>query len=453
MLNKYKILLIIPLLAILGAMVYCGNKVYTLSGQQKEIKQDFATINSITFGLLSVNQWKDKVAVIINKQIQGFNFTPSQQKDLQKEVEQIMNALITKAIAIINKPQKTLVGKLKKAAVKIFVNEKDLRAQVPGFAREIIKQVNKPSSKKRLKRLADSKFKELEQTTFDSSITAERMVRVKMYNKYHVKSDDELNKKTDLLLTSINHNSGVYAYSMLGGALFFLIVWLFLRKQIALHKTLFVLSIFASIILLVVGVSTTMINVEARIQTVDFNLLGQSMVFKNQILFFQSKGILEVVMVLLKTTHVESIVVGALIFCFSILFPVSKVSSALIYSLGHKKWMRGKFIHYFAFDSGKWSMADVMVVAIMMTYLAFNGILDSQLAELNIKNDYLSTVTTNNTSLQPGFIIFLAFVIYSLILSEILKRVVLPAEEKGRHDEEQEEIWCSNESAGVKNTR
>ncbi|MVN21424.1 paraquat-inducible protein A [Mucilaginibacter arboris] len=440
MLNKYKILLIIPLLAILGAMAYCGNQVYTLSNQQKQIKEDFATINSITFGLLSVNQWKDKVAVIINKQIQGFNFTPSQQKDLQKEVEQIMNGLITKAIAIINRPQKTLMGKLKKAAVKIFVNEKELRAQVPGFAREIIKQVNKPSSKRRLKRVVNSKVKQLEQTTFDSSITAERMVRVKMFSKYHVKDDDSFDKKTTAMLTDINHQTGIYAYAMLGGALLFLIIWLFLKKQVALHKTLFVLSIFAAILLLVVGVSTTMINVEARIQTLDFSLLGQNMVFKNQILFFQSKGILEVVMVLLKTTHLESIAVGALIFCFSILFPVSKLSSALIYSLGHKKWMRGSFIHYFAFDSGKWSMADVMVVAIMMTYLAFNGILDSQLAELNIKNSYLSTVTTNNTSLQPGFVIFLSFVIYSLIMSEILKRVVLPAEEKGKHDEEQSEI-------------
>lgn len=440
MLNKYKILLIIPLLAILGAMAYCGNKVYTLSNQEKQIKEDFATINSITFGLLSVNQWKDKVAVMINKQISGFNFTSGQQKDLQKEVEQIMNALITKAIGIINRPQKTLMGKLKKAAVKIFVNEKELRAQVPGFAREIIKQVNKPSSKKRLKRLASSKFKELEQTTFDSSITAERAVREKMYRKYNVKDGDTFDKKTDLILTSVGHDSKVYAYSMLGCAVLILIIWLFLKKYVALHKTLFVLSIMAAAILLVVGVSSTMINVEARIQTVNFNLLDENMVFKNQILFFQSKGILEVVVILLKATAVESIAVGVLIFCFSIVFPVSKLTSALIYSLGHKKWMRGNFIHYFAFDSGKWSMADVMVVAIMMTFLAFNGILDSQLADLNIKNKYLSTVTTNNTALQPGFIIFLTFVIYSLLMSEILKRVVLPAEEKGKHDEEQSEI-------------
>ncbi len=421
-------------------MAYCGNKVYTLSEQQKQIKEDFATINSITFGLLSVNQWKDKVAIIINKQISGFNFTSGQQKDLQKEVEQIMNDLITKAIAIINKPQKTLVGKLKKAAVKVFVNEKELRAQVPGFAREIIKQVNKPSSKKRLKSLASSKFKELEKTTFDSSITAERTVRAKMYRKYNVKDGDSLDKKTNLILSDVNHQSGVYAYSMLGCALLFLIIWFFLKKQVELHKTLFVLSILAAVILLVVGISSTMINVEARIQTVNFSLLGENMIFKNQILFFQSKGILEVVEVLLKAGHAESLIVGVLILCFSVLFPVSKLSSGLIYALGHKKWMRGKLIHYFAFDSGKWSMADVMVVAIMMTYLAFNGILDSQLSELNIKNEYLSTVTTNNTSLQPGFMIFLAFVIFSLIMSEILKRIILPAEEKGKHDEEQSEI-------------
>lgn len=436
MLKKYKVLLVVPLCLVLGAMSYFGHKVYTLSEQQKEIKEDYATINNITFGLFSVNQWKDKVAVIINKQIQGFNFTSGQQKELQKEVEQIMNALITKAIALVNKPQKTLIGKLKRTAVKVFVDEKELRAQVPGFAREIIKQVNNPSSKKRLKGLASSKFKELEKTTFDSSITAERMVRVKMYRKYQVKDSDSFDKKTAAILSDVNHQSGVYAYAMLGCALLFLILWFFLKKQVELHKTLFVLSILAAAVLLVVGITSTMINVEARIQTLDFSLLGENMVFKNQILFFQSKGILEVVTVLLKAGHAESVVVGVLILCFSVLFPVSKLGSGLFYALGNQKWMRGRLIHYFAFDSGKWSMADVMVVAIMMTYLAFNGILDSQLNELNIKNDYLSTVTTNNTSLQPGFIIFLAFVVFSLILSEILKRVIMPAEGKGEEKQE-----------------
>lgn len=429
------------MLMIAGVMAYCGNKVYHLSQQEKQVQEDFATLNNITFGLLSINSWKDKVSLIINKQISGFNFTSGQQKDLQKEIEQIMNALITKAIGIINRPQKTLIGKLKKAAVKVFVNEKELRAQVPGFAREIIKQVNKPSSKLRLKRLANSKFKELEKTTFDSSITAETVVRTKLYKKYNVQDADGFQKKTDQILTDNKTQSRQFTYAMLIGALLYLIVWMIVKRNKALHKPFFAVSMLAAAVLLVVGVSSTMIDVEARIKLVDFSILGQHMVFKNQILFFQSKGILEVVMILLKATAPESIAVGVLIFCFSIVFPVSKLSSALVYLFGSKgRWSRGKLIHYFAFDSGKWSMADVMVVAIMMTYLAFNGILDNQLAELNIKNSYLSTVTTNNTALQPGFMIFLGFVIFSLLMSEILKRVILPAEEKGMHDEEDGEM-------------
>ncbi|WP_299286242.1 paraquat-inducible protein A [uncultured Mucilaginibacter sp.] len=433
MTKKANPIIIVAMVLALAAMSFCAYHAHQLSEQQRKIKEDFGTLNGVTFGIFSVNQWKDKVAAIVNNQIQTFNFTGNQQKNLEKEVEQILNALINKALAIVNKPQKTFVGKIRKFAVHTFVNPKELHDQVPVFAKEIIKQVNNPSSKKRLRGLAQSKFNQLEKTTFDSSLTAEQQVREKIYAKYHVKSTDAYNQKTDSLLKEIKTQSYTYTYGLMGGSMLFLLVWWLFRKNEPLYKPLFVLSILAAAILLVVGVSSTMIDVEARVKLLDFKLLGQEMIFKNQILFFQSKGILEVVLLLLKASGTESMVVGALILCFSILFPVSKLSSGLIYLLGSdNKWTRGKVVHYFAFDSGKWSMADVMVIAIMMTYLGFNGILDSQLAVLNIKTSYLASITTNNTALQPGFFIFVTFVLFSLIMSEILKRVILPAEKKAK---------------------
>ncbi|MBE7178792.1 MAG: paraquat-inducible protein A [Mucilaginibacter polytrichastri] len=201
-----------------------------------------------------------------------------------------------------------------------------------------------------------------------------------------------------------------------------------MRKTILLHKAFFLLSILGAIIILVAGVSTAMIDVEARISEFRFTLLGEDILFKDQILFFQSKSILDVVSILVKTGKFDSVLVGSLIFCFSILFPFAKLSSTVIYLFNKAGWMRGRVIKYFAFESGKWSMADVMVVAIMMTYIGFNGILDSQLASLNIKNDMLSSITTNNTALQPGYILFVAFVLFGLFMSGILKRVILPAE-------------------------
>jgi hypothetical protein len=68
-------------------------------------------------------------------------------------------------------------------------------------------------------------------------------------------------------------------------------------------------------------------------------------------------------------------------------------------------------------------MADVIVIAVLMTYIGLNGLLDSQLAELNIKSNTLTLITTNNTALQPGYIIFISFVLYGLILSTILKAI------------------------------
>lgn len=68
-------------------------------------------------------------------------------------------------------------------------------------------------------------------------------------------------------------------------------------------------------------------------------------------------------------------------------------------------------------------MADVYVIAVFMAYIGFQGILDLQLSNLNIETDSLVSISTNKTSLQPGFIIFIGFVLFSLILSSILKKI------------------------------
>ena len=72
--------------------------------------------------------------------------------------------------------------------------------------------------------------------------------------------------------------------------------------------------------------------------------------------------------------------------------------------------------------SGKWSMADVMVVAIFMAYIGFNGIVGNQLDMLRESSESVEIFTTNGTRLLGGFYLFLSFCISSLVLSEILVR-------------------------------
>lgn len=417
--NASKLLLILGLGLLLIGESYFGYRLHTLSNQQEEIKKDYSDINNITFGLFSVDQWHDKVAGVINHQVRHFTLTPKQKKQLQVEVEQIILALINKAEALVNKPQKSVGGKLKKLVVKTFVNTDKIKSKVPGFAKEIIKKIDNPKSKKQLSAMAMGKFTTIEKT--DSTTKANNAEISKMYHKYHVSSPDEFNDKLTASLDSIRTTTYNYSFGMLGCIVVVLSLWWIFRKNVELHATLFVMSLMFAFVLLAVGLTASMIEVDARIKSLDFVLLGEHVVFKNQVLFFQSKSILDVVEVLVKQPAVDSILVGILILVFSILFPIMKLSSTGIHLLSKRKLAENRFIKYFAFQSGKWSMADVIVIAILMTYIGLNGLLESQLSSLNIRSDFLTIITTNNTALQPGYIIFISFVLYGLILSTILK--------------------------------
>ena len=66
-------------------------------------------------------------------------------------------------------------------------------------------------------------------------------------------------------------------------------------------------------------------------------------------------------------------------------------------------------------------MADVMVVAIFMTYLGFSGVLSEQLSNVENLSEKIEMLTTNQSNLQIGFITFTSFTILSLFIANKLK--------------------------------
>ena len=419
-----RLLLILGLTLLVGVEGFLAWRLRALSSRQEQIKSDYSDVNSITLGLLSVDNWRDKVAGIVNQQVKHFKLSPKEKKDLQVEVEQVIYALIDKAEAMVNKPQKSLGAKLRQLVVKTFVKTDKIRAQVPAFARSIIAKVDNPKQKAQLSSMAMSKFNTARHSyTLDSARDANQSLTGKMFRKYGVSSLDALAKKQTVLLDDIRTEMYAYCFEMLGCVLAVLACWWFLRKRVDLHGTLFVMSLLFAFILLAVGLTASMIEVDCRIGSLDFVLLGQHVVFQNQVLFYESKSIIGVVKVLFQQPAADSIAVGALILCFSIVFPVTKLISTGVHLLSNRKIAENRVIKFFAFQSGKWSMADVIVIAILMTYIGLNGLLNNQLAALNIKSDNLTLLTTNNTALQPGYIIFISFVLYGLILSTILKAI------------------------------
>ncbi|WP_316766012.1 paraquat-inducible protein A [Pedobacter frigiditerrae] len=415
--------MIIGLSLLLIGEGYFGIQLHELSERQEHLKKDFADMNNINLGLFSVDQWHDKVEHIIKHQVRDLNITAEEKRALQKEIEGVIIALINKAEALVTKPEKkSLRGKLVKFAVKNFVNVDTIKKQVPGMARTMMKKIDNPNNKKQLSKMALKELDKFEQSdVIDSILTANAVAISKVYKKYKVDSNEQLNQKIKAELKHIETATYTYCSAMLICIVVVLTLWWIFRKQKALHATLFIMSLLFAFILLGVGLTASMIEVDARINALDFVLLGQHVTFQDQVLFFQSKSILDVVIILVNGTAIDSILVGVLILVFSILFPIMKLSSTGIHLLGRKSWAENKVIKYFAFQSGKWSMADVIVIGILMAYIGLNGLLESQLQRLKVPIDSLTLISTHNTALQPGYIIFIAFVLFGLILSTILK--------------------------------
>ncbi len=422
----FRVLFLLAFLPVIFYAYQCGRNIYTYSQQRAQLKHDYSEANSIVNGLLSVDRWRDNIASIVMTQINEFTLTQAQEDTLRVEINKILNNMISQADSMINQRQTSIGGKLKKFAFNTFVNVDKIRAQVPAFSESIVNEVKKPRTKERLRFVAREKLQELASKTRDS-VEVGASEYDKILNHYQVQTLGELNKEIGIQSQELEDKTYEKVFTLIGLMIGCVIVWRLLRYLPMMYTPMFVVSVLFALVVLITSLFTPMIEIDARIQKMSFLLIGEHIEFNDQVLFFQSKSIIDVIRILISTHKADSVFVGILILGFSVLFPIAKLVSTEIFLLGSAPWARSGIIRFFAFKSGKWSMADVMVVAIFMAYIGFKGIIDSQLENINIETRTVRSIATNHTSLQPGFILFVCFVLFSLLLSVILKRIAPPA--------------------------
>jgi hypothetical protein len=209
-------------------------------------------------------------------------------------------------------------------------------------------------------------------------------------------------------------------YFIITGLLFAIILTILFAKVVSSKWTILLAAIYA-LILLALGVMLPMIEIDARISELSFTLLGEPILFENQILFYKNKSIVEVVGLLMEQGKIDLILVALLVFLFSVLFPLSKLIATAFYIL-KKEARELSSVQFLVFKTGKWSMADVMVVAIFMAYIGFSGIVAEQLSQLENISGTIDILTTNESKLNEGFFLFTGFVVMSLFVSQRMER-------------------------------
>jgi hypothetical protein len=389
---------------------------------QQQLSVDLAEINSIKYGMLNADEWVRQVAAIVEKRIRAFTLTPDNRKAAKRILEQMLQTFVTEADKHLREQSKKgNWWKRKKGAVEQGVRTRlvdmdDIRAGIPGYADKILDTLNKPKTRVEINDLLKDLLDDASDTTFavmnDSPLVA-------LHEHYGCSEREPCQQQIRQQLVSQRALALRQALTVLA-----LTVVLFAAVCAAPgprgNTPLAVLALCCGVLMLS-GVLTPMIEVEARIVELRFSLLGEPVVFTDQILYFQSKSVVDIVRLLVETGKPEMILVGVLVIAFSVIFPLAKLAASFVYLYDLQGWRQSAITRFFALKSGKWSMADVFVVAMLMAYVGFDAMISSQLTNFaEAGGDSVDVFTTNGTSLQIGFFMFLAFCIGSLVTSTLI---------------------------------
>jgi hypothetical protein len=389
--------------------IFASFKMYKSEQLQQQHKNDLIELSSIEYGLLNVDKWENLLADVIATKLDGFNDEGMDNDVLKKNVGALLKELIDNYEKSIQKKNSgELFGAMKNS---LYASAFDgIRKDIPMLTDKVMVFLDIKNNTEGIKEFIVILLKEYTEGTFERTDYSKIDAIVK---KYEGETSSDTVTLLQQKLQEQNETNQPYKTILAIAFLGFICVFFFFKN---VSKTDYLLGITFSFLLLFLGITLPMIEIDARISEMSFSFLNETISFKDQVLFYKSKSIYEVVTLMMSQQKVDIIVVGGLIFLFSVLFPITKLISSILYIL-NKKLKESKLIQFFMFKTGKWSMADVFVIAIIMAFIGFEGIVTDQLSQLKNVSESVDILTTNNSSMLFGFFSFTAFVIVSIAIS------------------------------------
>jgi len=404
---------------LLLVLIYLSFNLIQMGHVAKVYKSDYATLHSVEFGMFNSDVWTDKITQIIDKKIENFDLNTSNRNEIKGYIETIIDTLVIEAERVVRERNRgkrgfldSILGSTKQMITDSIIDFKDLRRRVPEFTDAVMSEIEKPQNQERAKKVIREKLKAFMNEKFQRHTDMHAYYAV--IQKYHT---DDLGTCSNVLNSKMHTlQKGMHSAMVLILSVATMIIFLIIFQGPLSSIGLFLLS-GTTVTLLVSGVMLPMLDIEAKISKLYFTILDHPIVFENQILFFQSKSISDLVRLLLDSDEAKMIFVGLLLVMFSIIFPTLKLIATTMYFYSKSIIGDNPITRFFALKSTKWSMADVFVVSIFMAYLGLDGVVSNELKHLEAKSTPMNIITTNATHLEIGFFLFLGFVLTSFVLA------------------------------------
>jgi len=391
-------------------------------GARRDLRTSLAEISHARYGLFDAGQWVAQILPIINQQIDAIDLTSGNQASLRPMAERALYRLLDQVKEqMAPKPGSGggFAAQAMGAMVKSMID--GLRPKVPEFANTVLKELGSKDNKEAIKKYIAGVIADGAKNTFSP---VDRTEYSRILKQYGCADGAACHGVIGRLIDGANQRISREYMAALGSAAIALILLLWQRKR--LNRTGIALAILLCLTLLAGGVFSPMLEVEARISRIDMTFFGQPLTFGDQVLYYQSKTVLEVFRTLIDIGQPEMYVVAVLLLTFSVIFPALKMLT-LGACLIRPEWLtRSRIAYFFALESSKWSMADVMAIAIFMSFVAFNGVISGALGGLKSPGAQI-VIPTDSSQVLAGFYLFIGFVLSSLFLSRKLERYLRTA--------------------------
>lgn len=400
---------------LLTGILYLTITVYLNETKKRQIKEDLIELSMIKYGLFNVDEWKEILSEIIVNKIENFNLEGSNRETMRVEISGFLHEQMNEFEKRYHEEKsQTISGVFQSGIATITGTFKELKKEIPTFTEEILNFMSTPQNKKALQKFIIDKLDEYADNTF-SEVDYSRHDEIIL--RYGFQDKEQTLKELKAKVEALNEKNLPYQTGLVVLAVLTALIILFSKS---ISKADYHILTAISFTFLLSGLLLPMIEIDARVSQMNFILLGEPITFQDQVLYYKSKSILEVISLMMTQNKVDLIFVGFLVLTFSVLFPVTKLISSVLY-LESPKLESNKFIQFMIFKTGKWSMADVLVIAIFMAYIGFSGIVTEQLSQIESIAKNVDIFTTNESCLMSGFYTFTAFVFLSLLISHKLQ--------------------------------
>ena len=408
-------------LLLLLPAVWFGWKTIDVLAARRVLRTDLAEITHARYGILSADQWRAIIGPLLNAQVDKIDLR-GQSKSLRPMVERSLNALLDNIKTQMTSPKAKGSG-MPGGGNAFIVNMiiASLRPHVPEYTDVVMRELSKPQTQKSFKDSIRGVLADAVKNTFSATDMTTYSLILKRYGCDQSGAggavcEEILSKR----IAEADKKVTRYYLAVLASATLGFILLMAGRTRLP-RGAVVVLMLF-SITMLAAGVLSPMLEVEVRITKLDATLLGTPIEFRDQSLYYRSKTVFEVFETLIQMGRPEMTLVAVLVILFSVVFPALKMLALGAGLLRPALLRSNRFVRLLAFELSKWSMADVMVLAIFMSFVAFNGVIGSAWDDLRrVPNVQQVLIPTNASKILPGYYLFIGFCVSSIFLSKRLE--------------------------------